>query len=324
MLDLDGFKDYNDTFGHPAGDALLVRLGRRLDQAVAGCGSAYRLGGDEFCALLRPGPDRVGDDVGRAVAALHERGEGFDVSSSHGTVVLPAEARDSARALQLADQRLYAQKGVRRRQATTQQVRDVLLQMVSERTPELRHHIDDVASLALGVGRRLGLRAHELNEAVRAAELHDMGKMAIPDALLMKPGPLDAAEWEFMRQHTIIGERMLHMAPALAGVARLVRWSHERVGGGGYPDGLVGDEIPLGARIVAVCDAFDAMTSDRPYRRAMSADAAIEELLRHAGTQFDAEVIAAFQAELADPSRQRSTIRRAAGFDGRVLSASAP
>jgi two-component system cell cycle response regulator len=324
MFDLDGFKDYNDTFGHPAGDALLVRLGRRLDQAVAGCGSAYRLGGDEFCALLRPGPDRVGDDVGRAVAALHERGEGFDVSSSHGTVVLPAEARDSARALQLADQRLYAQKGVRRRQATTQQVRDVLLQMVSERTPELRHHIDDVASLALGVGRRLGLRAHELNEAVRAAELHDMGKMAIPDALLLKPGPLDAAEWEFMRQHTVIGERMLHMAPALAGVARLVRWSHERVGGGGYPDGLVGDEIPLGARIVAVCDAFDAMTSDRPYRRAMSADAAITELVRHAGTQFDAEVIAAFQAELAAPSRERSQIRRAAGFDSRVVSASAP
>ena len=138
LFDLDGFKDYNDTFGHPAGDALLVRLGGRLDQAVAGCGSAYRLGGDEFCALLRFDPDRVGDDVDRAVAALHERGEGFEVASSHGTVILPAEAGDSARALQLADQRLYAQKGVRRRQATTRQVRDVLLQMVTERTPELR------------------------------------------------------------------------------------------------------------------------------------------------------------------------------------------
>ena len=86
MFDLDGFKDYNDTFGHPAGDALLVRLGRCLEEAVAGCGSAYRLGGDEFCALLRHDPDRVGDDVDRAVAALHERGEGFEVSSSHGTV----------------------------------------------------------------------------------------------------------------------------------------------------------------------------------------------------------------------------------------------
>jgi two-component system, cell cycle response regulator len=323
LFDLDGFKDYNDTFGHPAGDALLVRLGRRLEEAVAGRGSAYRLGGDEFCALLRFDRDHVGDDVERSVAALHQRGEGFEVSTSHGTVILPAEAGDAARALQLADQRLYAQKGVRRRQATTQQVRDVLLQMVSERTPELRDHIDDVALLAQGVGRRLGLRAHELHEVVRAAELHDMGKMAIPDALLSKPGPLDASEWEFMRQHTIIGERMLHVAPALEGVARLVRWSHERMDGAGYPDGLAGDEIPLGARIVAVCDAFDAMTSDRPYRRAMPADEAIAELLRHAGTQFDADVVAAFRAELAEPTRRRVAIPQAAGFDGQILSAAA-
>jgi len=323
LFDLDGFKDYNDTFGHPAGDALLVRLGQRLDEAVAGCGSAYRLGGDEFCALIRLDPDRVGDDVDRAVAALHERGEGFDVASSHGTVILPAEARDSARALQVADQRLYAQKGVRRRQATTRQVRDVLLQMVSERTPELRDNIDDVALLAQGVGRRLGLRAHELYEVVRAAELHDIGKMAIPDAILSKPGPLDAAEWEFMRQHTIVGERMLGVAPALAGVARLLRWCHERVDGGGYPDGLTGDEIPLGARIIAACDAFHAMTSERPYRSPVSADEAVAELVRNSGTQFDAEVIAAFQAELAAPSRDRSPITHAGRADDRALSVSA-
>jgi two-component system cell cycle response regulator len=195
--------------------------------------------------------------------------------------------------------------------------------MVTERTPELRDHVDDVALLAEGVGRRLGLRAHELHELVRAAELHDIGKLAIPDAILSKPGPLDAAEWEFVRQHTIIGERMLHMAPALEGVARLVRWSHERVDGGGYPDGLVGDEIPIGARIVSVCDAFNAMTSERPYQRAMSADAAVAELLRHAGTQFDADVIAAFRAELANPSLERSTVPYAAGLDDRVLSVSA-
>jgi two-component system cell cycle response regulator len=119
-----------------------------------------------------------------------------------------------------------------------------------------------------------------------------------------------------------VGERMLHVAPALAGVARLVRSSHERVDGGGYPDGLVGDEIPLGARIVAVCDAYHAMTTDRPYRRAVSADEAIAELLRHSGTQLDAGVIAAFQAELADWS-ERPAIRPAGRFDGRALSVSA-
>jgi HD-GYP domain-containing protein (c-di-GMP phosphodiesterase class II) len=123
-----------------------------------------------------------------------------------------------------------------------------------------------------------------------------------------------------MRQHTVIGERMLHMAPALEGVARLVRWSHERIDGAGYPDGLAGDEIPLGARIVAVCDAFGAMTSDRPYRTAGSADEAVAELLRHAGTQFDPEVVAAFQAELAE-AHERPAI--AAPSDQRVLSISA-
>jgi two-component system, cell cycle response regulator len=136
--------------------------------------------------------------------------------------------------------------------------------------------------------------------------------MAIPDAILTKPGPLDAGEWEFMRQHTIVGERMLGVAPALAGVARLVRWSHERVDGGGYPDGLAGDEIPLGARIIAVCDAFKAMTSERPYRSVVSADEAVAELVRHSGTQFDADVIAAFQAELAAPSQERLAIPAAA------------
>ena len=323
MFDLDGFKDYNDTFGHPAGDALLVRLGGRLEQAVAGCGSAYRLGGDEFCALLRLDPDRVGDDVDRAVAALHERGEGFEVSSSHGTVILPAEAGDSARALQLADQRLYAQKGVRRRQATTQQVRDVLLQMVTERTPELRDHIDDVALLAQGVGRRLGLRAHELHDVVRAAELHDIGKMAIPDALLRS-----RVRWTRRSGSSCASTRSSESGCSTwRRRSRASRsWSAGATSAwtaGATPTGLAGDEIPLGARIIAVCDAFDAMTSDRPYRRAVSADEAVAELLRHAGTQFDPDVIAAFQAELAAPSRERPAILQAARSDDRALSVSA-
>ena len=126
-----------------------------------------------------------------------------------------------------------------------------------------------------------------------------------------------------MRQHTIVGERMLGVAPALAGVARLLRWSHERVDGGGYPDGLTGDEIPLGARIIAACDAFNAMTSERPYRSPVSADEAVAELVRSSGTQFDAEVIAAFRAELAAPSHDRSAIPLAGRSDDRALSVSA-
>src|SRR3954447_9889867 len=150
-----------------------------------------------------------------------------------------------------------------------------------------------VAVLAGAVARRLGLDRGQVEEVRIAAELHDVGKVAIPDAILEKAGPLDDTEWEFMRRHTIIGERIIRAPPALAGVAKIVRSSHERVDGGGYPDGLSAEEIPLGARIVFACDAFSAMTSDRPYSAAVASDLAIVELRRCAGSQFDARIVAA-------------------------------
>jgi two-component system cell cycle response regulator len=293
LFDLDGFKEYNDAFGHPAGDGLLVRLGLRLDDAVRGHGRAYRLGGDEFCVLLRPGAAGVDPLRLACVAALSERGEGFDVTTSHGTVVAPEEARTATEALQLADRRMYARKGGRRLSAGSQS-RDVLLRTLSEARPDLHAHLRGTAELALAVGRELGIRGEALDELARAAELHDVGKMAIPDAILEKAGPLDHGEWSFMRRHTIIGERILLAAPSLRSAARLVRASHERWDGAGYPDALVGEEIPLGARLVAVCDAFRAMTTDRPHRSRMSAVAALTELQRCAGTQFDPGVVDAF------------------------------
>jgi hypothetical protein len=118
--------------------------------------------------------------------------------------------------------------------------------------------------------RARGMGAEDLDVLTRAADLHDIGKIAIPDGVLHKPGPLDAGEWELVHSHTLIGERILETAAALAPVARVVRSSHERWDGGGYPDGLAGEEIPLASRIILICDAYDAMTSDRPYRAAMS------------------------------------------------------
>jgi HD-GYP domain-containing protein (c-di-GMP phosphodiesterase class II) len=132
----------------------------------------------------------------------------------------------------------------------------------------------------------------------RAAALHDIGKLAIPESILGKEGALTAAEWSFVRQHTVIGERILSAAPSLTGCARIVRSSHEWWDGTGYPDGLAGESIPLAARIVAVCDAFDAMTSPRPYRARRSEPEAIAELRRCAGTQFDPAVVACFVAAL--------------------------
>jgi diguanylate cyclase (GGDEF)-like protein len=297
LFDLDGFKGYNDSFGHPAGDALLSRLGRALAESVQGHGNAYRLGGDEFCVLLGAPSEKLPERIQASVKALSEHGKGFVVAPSYGSVVMPTEVSDVSAAFQLADQRLYSQKGERRRAREGEQVRDALIQALRERRPDLDEHLGGVARLAHAVARRLGMTATEVDEVTRAAELHDIGKMAVPDAILEKPAGLDDAETELIRQHTIIGERILAVSPALRRVGLLVRHSHERYDGHGYPDRLVGDEIPLGARIIAACDAFDAMTTDRPYQPAVPVREALAELRRCAGGQFDPIVVAAFCAE---------------------------
>jgi diguanylate cyclase (GGDEF)-like protein len=298
LFDLDGFKQYNDAFGHAAGDALLQRLGADLATAVAGQGRAYRLGGDEFCVLFDH--HVAGDDpiLEATLAALAEPGGPFAVDASFGLVSLPADAETAADALRLADHRMYALKHGRR--ATKGEAREVLLAVLGEREPDLQRHMHDVAELARAVGTRLGLDAEDLDVVVRAAELHDIGKVAVPDSILHKPGPLDEAEWSFIRQHTIIGERIVGAAEALRPVGRVVRASHERWDGGGYPDGLAAEAIPLGARIVFACDAWDAMTCDRGYRSALAPDEAAAELRAHAGTQFDADVVVAVLAVVFD------------------------
>jgi diguanylate cyclase (GGDEF)-like protein len=300
LFDLDGFKGYNDTFGHLAGDALLAHLGGRLSSAVAPHGTAYRLGGDEFCVVLPAIPGEMQDQVARAAAALTERGETFSIGASCGAVLLPHEASTPDYALQLADQRMYARKQGRP-SAVREQTRDVLLRIMHAKQPGLPDHSSGVASLAIQVGRRLGMNGEQIDELARAAELHDIGKVGLPDAILDKPGALDADEWEFVRQHTILGERILSAAPALRPVATIVRASHERWDGRGYPDRLGGEDIPLAARIVAVCDAFEAITSDRCYRSARSAAIARRELICEAGRQFDPTVVAAFLEELEQP-----------------------
>jgi diguanylate cyclase (GGDEF)-like protein len=301
LFDLDGFKQYNDAFGHGAGDALLQRLGVDLAAAVAGHGNAYRLGGDEFCVLLDHHAAAGHAPIQAALDALSEPADPFTVDASYGLVSLPADAKTALDALRLADHRMYALKHGRR--ATKGEAREVLLAVLGEREPDLQRHMHDVAQLARLVGTHLGLDAEDLDVVVRAAELHDIGKVAVPDEVLHKPGPLDDAEWSFIRQHTIIGERIVGAAEALRPVGRVVRASHERWDGGGYPDGLAGEAIPLGARIVFACDAWDAMTCDRGYRGALSAQEAAEELRANAGTQFDADVVAALLAVVFDADR---------------------
>jgi diguanylate cyclase (GGDEF)-like protein len=300
MFDLDGFKAYNDTYGHATGDALLKRLGDKLAATMAGRGQSYRMGGDEFCVLATVPPHDAPETIDCAAQALADHGDGFTVRASCGWVLLPDErGGDPSAALRIADRRMYAQKNLARASAGRQTV-DVLLKVLSERSAELGTHLHDVTGLCRAVGERMRLNVEDIGPLLQAASLHDIGKAAIPDAILDKPGPLNAEEWEFMRTHTVIGERILSAAPALTEAARLVRASHERWDGSGYPDGLSGQRIPLGARIIAVCDAYDAMVSNRPYRSRMSVEVAFEELRRCGGSQFDPRVVDAFCAVVAE------------------------
>ncbi len=296
LFDLDGFKAYNDTFGHGAGDALLARLGGKLDQAVSPSGSAYRLGGDEFCVLL-PALGPLQDMIATASSALEEHGERFSITASCGSVLLPHEATTADYALQLADKRMYAHKHARPSGAGDQ-AHDVLVRIMRAKRDGRPDHSTRVTQLAVRVGRRLRMTGEAIDELRRAATLHDIGKVGIPEAILTKAGPLEPEEWSFIRQHSLLGERILSAAPALRPIATIVRATHECWDGQGYPDRLRGPEIPLAARIVAVCDAYDAIVTDRCYSPARTPQAAREELAREAGHQFDPDVVGAFLAEL--------------------------
>jgi diguanylate cyclase (GGDEF)-like protein len=298
LFDLDGFKGYNDTFGHPAGDALLERLGEKLAMVPGPGGAAYRLGGDEFCLIASVDDGEAEPLIDRACSALTEHGEGFQIETSFGAIMLPDEATEPSSALQMADERLYAQKYSRR--GESDRTMAALLEALSVREPELQTQIAGVGSLAGDIGRMLGLRRDELEELERAAQLHDLGKLAVPDEILSKPGPLDEREWAFVRQHTIVGERILRASPALRSVASVVRSSHENWDGTGYPDGLAAEDIPLAARIIRACNAYVAMTSNRPYREALSEDEALNELMRCAGTDFDPTVVRVVVAHVRD------------------------
>jgi two-component system, cell cycle response regulator len=296
LYDLDGFKDYNDTFGHPAGDALLTRMGQALVRASAPFGRAYRIGGDEFCVVAETSGISLETVKQLCGAALSDHGEGFRVGASCGATELRTDDQEPSAALRRADRELYRHK--RTRSAASRQMVDVLLRALDERQPALSGRGPGVAMLAGAVAERLGLSTGEVDEVVRAAQLRDIGKLGIPDGILGKPGPLTQQEIAYVREHTIIGERILNVAPALTEVGRIVRASHERWDGTGYPDGLAGEDIPLAARIVAACDAYAAMTSKRPHRPAIAPEAAAIALHNGAAAQFDPAVVAALLEEV--------------------------
>ena len=218
------------------------------------------------------------------------------MTASAGAVEIPRDAREPTHALRLADQHMYRDKATSRG-GTAELVTAVLHAALAQRHPELDEHSSDVACDVEVLARTIGLDDEAVEMIIRAGDLHDVGKLGIPDEIISKPGPLTDSEWQFMRQHTVMGERIIAAAgPSLERIAPLVRASHERWDGKGYPDGLAGEQIPLGARIITICDSFRAMLSARPYKESMALEQALAELRRCAGSQFDPDLVEVFCA----------------------------
>jgi diguanylate cyclase (GGDEF)-like protein len=299
MFDLNGFKGYNDNFGRPAGGSLLMRMGGRLADSVRGEGTAYRLGGDEFCVIVRGDAPGRAAAVRRASAALAERGGGFELSASCGDAQIPAEATTAAAALHLADGRLYQQKIVHEPGHA-----DLVSSMAMPAGEE-----GVARALATPLGARLGLEGEDLDVLARSAELQNIGKIAIPEELLRRDGPFTADELDLLRRHVLIGERLLQASEPLGPVASVVRASRERWDGKGYPDGLAGEEIPLASRIIAVCQAFETLIDEDNPRGGLVPGAALAELRRSAGTRFEPSVVQALGVLIEEEQRAAAPSR---------------
>ena len=227
-------------------------------------------------------------------------------------MILGSEVTAAGDALQLADERLYSQK-YGRAGGSAEHACSALLQALTERHPSLGRHSEAVSELAEATAQHLGLDQDQISDLRLAARLHDIGKVAVPDSILDKASALDAQEFSLIHRHTLVGERILAATPALKHIAGIVRATHERWDGTGYPDGLTGSEIPLIARIVSTADAYQAMTGERPNHSAMPPGHAIEELRRCAGTQFDPGVIAAIAQTLQVRHNRKSGSGRRTG-----------
>jgi len=284
LLELEGLEAHNDRRGYAAGDAILRDLAQQLVEAVAPLGGiAYRVAASRLAILVPAGERRLGEIVLAASGSLRVEGEDLPaLGRSYGEVAIPSEAGGAEAALQLASRRLAAQRQ-RQHRSARRQAHAVLMAAFAARHPEMRDDLRLAAYRAISLARRLSLEREEIDDVALAAELQAIGLLAGPAA-----------------SQAVEGERIVAAAPGLASVATLVRAGGERFDGSGTPDGLAAEEIPLGARIIAVAVAFATLTSPRPERSAHSSAEAVAELRRHAGSQFDPGVVEALASDLAE------------------------
>jgi diguanylate cyclase (GGDEF)-like protein len=295
MLDLDHFKDVNDTRGHAAGDDVLRWTVDVVGDVVRPMDTLGRVGGDEFAVILPgAGPDDSAAVAGRITTALSDR-----APSSVGVSCFPMDGADREELQRAADTHLYAGKRGRGPQVklTAKELSwaMTLARAVDERMAVQHEHSWKVAEHCVSIATRLGWSERDLELLQMAAILHDIGKVSIPDHILRKREPLSEREWEAIKKNPVLGAEMVARIEGLETIVPWIRHSHERFDGSGYPDGLTGTAIPPACRILHVADAFDAMTTGRPYRSPMTVAEALEELRQNACTQFDPESVEVFR-----------------------------
>ena len=335
LLDVDGLRDVNNTYGHQAGDEQLRALGRAMSSMLGERDRAYRVGGDEF-ALLLPGITALAGFrfAQRLNAALEAGGERVRVTAGVAQALEPRPReeliRDADRALigakssgQAAlvytpDMGFFAESTLEREDDHNRTLANSLALAVDAKDAYTQSHSQTVANLCAAIVEELGFDARRLQRIRIAGLLHDVGKIGIPDAILRKPAKLTPPEYELMKTHAALGADIV-LAAEMPQRAEWIRHHHERIDGDGYPDGLVGEEIPLESRVIHVADAFEAMTSDRPYRKGLGEHYAIEELRRNAGTQFDRYVVDAFLRVLGDPSARAAPDPIAGALEAAVV-----
>ncbi|MBS1713119.1 MAG: diguanylate cyclase [Armatimonadetes bacterium] len=322
FLDLDHFKALNDSFGHICGDSVLREFGAVLKHHLRNDGLCGRWGGEEFVVVLPSADVEIGLTVAERLrqAVSRYRFEAAPealVTCSIGVACIPEDGADLGTVVEAADRAMYVAKSLGRNQVRTTKdadaslallcetkgsreeqalagVIEALVTMVGTRDVYESDHTKSVEALALRIAADMGLGKREAHVIGMAARLHDIGKVAIPDAILQKAGPLNEQEWETVRAHPVVGAQIVGRIPALSFVAPVIEALHERWDGKGYPNLLKGEDIPLPSRVIAVADAFCAMTADRPHRLGVTVWQAVDEIRACSGTQFAPDVVESF------------------------------